>query len=171
MSPDFNPQAAFEQVTQRLDAMQASQNQTQQILLQTVDIQTEMLKELRQTQATQAQMQVTQAEMQVTQAQMQATQAEMQADIRQLRDSHLTLLKVQNGMMDFMKFTFDKQAQWNERQDQFNIIFLDELRDLKREVRQRDFDAKTEGDKMYKELKDRLGRLEDFMNDQLRKAS
>jgi|GEM_PF-2758493 len=157
MSPAFDPQVAFHQLTQRLDTMQASQDQTNQTLLQTVEIQTAMLHELRQTQA--------------TQTAMQAAQTEMQADIRQLRDSHLTLLKVQNNMLDFMKFTLDKQTKWNERQDQFNIIFLDELRDLKREVRRRDDDAKSEGDKIYREPKDRLNRLEDFMNDQLRKAS
>ncbi|RZK29749.1 MAG: hypothetical protein EOO57_18880, partial [Hymenobacter sp.] len=103
MSPTLDAQAAFAQVGQRLGAVQESQLQTQRILLQTVEIQTGMLAALRQTQAT-------------------------QADIRQLRDSHLTLLRVQNSMLDYMKFTFDQQAKWNERQDQFNSIFLDELR-------------------------------------------
>ncbi len=150
MSPDFNPQAAFEQVIQRLDSLDASQKVVQQVLVQTMDIQTNMLQ--------------TQNQMLETQNQMLETQNQMQLDIRQLQGSQLDLLRVQNRMLDYMKFAFDQQAKWNERQDQFNIVVLDELREIKLDLRE----IKK---KVFGEVETRLIKLEDFMNDQLRKAS
>ena len=146
----FDPQDAFQQVVQRLDGLQSSQNQMLQVLIQTVDIQTGILE---------------------TQHRMQETQSRMQEDIKQLQGSQLLLLKTQNKMLDYMKFTFDQQAKWNERQDQFNIIFLEELREVKGEVRELKSDVREIKKKVFGELESRLIKLEDFMNDQLRKAS
>ncbi|MGI4833191.1 MAG: hypothetical protein ACRYFK_06980 [Janthinobacterium lividum] len=101
MPPEFNPQAAFEQVTQHLDGLQASQDGMKRVLIQTADIQTAMLG---------------------VQQQMLETQNR--------------LVHTQNRMLDYMKFTFDQQAKWNERQDEFNIILLDEIRELKGDVRE-----------------------------------
>jgi len=171
MSPAFNPQVAFQQVVQRLDGLQAAQEQTQQILLQTVDIQTSMLGTQNRMLDTQNRMQDTQNHMLDTQNRMLETQIRMQQDISQLQDSQLTLLRTQNQMLDYMKFTFDQQAKWNERQDQFNIIFLDELRGVKGEVQELKEDVREIKKKISGELEARLIKLEDFMNDQLRKAS
>ena len=157
MQPEFNPQAAFEQVTQRLDGLQASQDEMKQVLIQTVDIQTSMLE-------TQGQLLHTQNRLLDTQTRMQETQSRMQEDQNQLLETQNQLLSTQNRMLDYMKFTFDQQAKWNERQDQFNIILLEEIRELKGDVRE----IKK---KVFGEIETRLLKLEDFMNDQLRKAS
>jgi len=153
MQPEFNPPVAFEQVTQRLDGLQASQNEMKQVLIRTVDIQTSIL-------GTQQQMQHTQTQVLAPQNRMLHTQNQLLDDIRQLQGSQLALLQTQNQLLDYMKFTFNQQAKWNERQDQFNII----IRELKGDVRE----IKKQ---VFGEIEARLVKSEDFMNDQLRKAS
>lgn len=56
-----------------------------------------------------------------------------------------------------------RQEKSNERQDQFNIIFLEEIRDMKKEI-------KTLAEVVLKQHETRLKRLEDFMDGVLRKA-
>ena len=58
----------------------------------------------------------------------------------------------------------------NERQDQFNIIFLDEIRDIKHDVRDLKKDIGILKDVTLKQHDERLKRLEDFMDGFLRKA-
>ena len=57
-----------------------------------------------------------------------------------------------------------RQEKANERQDQFNIIFLDEIRGIKKDIRDL-----TEV--VLKQHEGRLKRLEDFMDGLMRKAS
>ncbi len=57
----------------------------------------------------------------------------------------------------------ERQEKSNERQDQFNIIFLDEIRGMKKDI-------KELADVVLKQHETRLKRLEDFMDGFLRKA-
>jgi len=57
----------------------------------------------------------------------------------------------------------ERQEKANERQDQFNIIFLDEIRGMKKDIRDL-----TEV--VLKQHEGRLKRLEDFMDGLMRKA-
>ncbi|MDQ2794615.1 MAG: hypothetical protein M3Y12_11520 [Bacteroidota bacterium] len=57
----------------------------------------------------------------------------------------------------------ERQEKSNERQDQFNIIFLDEIRGMKKDI-------KELTDVVLKQHEGRLKRLEDFMDGFLRKA-
>ena len=63
-----------------------------------------------------------------------------------------------------------RQEQFNERQDQFNIIFLDEIRDIKLDVRELRKDLTILKDVTLKQYDDRLKKLEDFMDNFMRKA-
>ena len=58
----------------------------------------------------------------------------------------------------------ERQEKSNERQDQFNIIFLDEIREMKKDI-------KELTEVVLKQHESRLKRLEDFMDGFLRKAS
>jgi hypothetical protein len=57
----------------------------------------------------------------------------------------------------------ERQEKFSERQDQFNIIFLDEIRGIKKDVRDL-------ADVVLKQHEGRLKRLEDFMDGLMRKA-
>ena len=57
-----------------------------------------------------------------------------------------------------------RQEKSNERQDQFNIIFLDEIRGMKKDI-------KDLAEVVLKQHEARLKRLEDFMDNVMRKAS
>ncbi len=63
-----------------------------------------------------------------------------------------------------------RQEKSNERQDQFNIIFLDEVRDIKLDVRELRKEITTVKDVVLKQYDERLKRLEDFMDGFMRKA-
>ena len=58
----------------------------------------------------------------------------------------------------------DRQEKFNERQDQFNSMFLDEIRDMKRDI-------KELTEVVLKQHEGRPKCLEDFMDGFLRKAS
>ena len=64
----------------------------------------------------------------------------------------------------------DRQEEFNERQDQYNIIFLDEIRDIKRDVRDLKKDSGVLKDVVLKQHDERPKKLEDFMDGFLRKA-
>ncbi len=57
----------------------------------------------------------------------------------------------------------ERQEKANERQDQFNIIFLDEIRGMKKDI-------KDLTEVVLKQHEGRLKRLEDFMDDLMRKS-
>ena len=65
----------------------------------------------------------------------------------------------------------ERQEKFNERQDQYNIIFLDEIREIKHDVRDLRKDISVLKDVTLKQHDERLKRLEDFMDNFMRKAS
>ncbi len=69
----------------------------------------------------------------------------------------------QEGFNERQEKFNERQEKSNERQDQFNIIFLDEIRGMKKDI-------KELADVVLKQHETRLKRLEDFMDGFLRKA-
>ena len=78
-------------------------------------------------------------------------------------DLLLRLLQQQEAMFGLHQSFQKRQEGFNERQDQFNIIFLDEVRGMKQGI-------KELTDVVLKQHEARLKRLEDFMDGFLRKA-
>ena len=85
-------------------------------------------------------------------------------------DLLLRLVNQQEAMFALHQNFQKNQEKFNERQDQFNIIFLDEIRDIKLDVRELKRDITILKDVTLKQHDERLKRLEDFMDNFMRKA-
>jgi hypothetical protein len=85
-------------------------------------------------------------------------------------DLLLRSLNQREAMFNLHQGFQKKQEAFNERQDQFNVIFLEEIRDIKHDVRGLRNDMEILKDVTLKQHDERLKRPEDFMDGFLRKA-
>lgn len=85
-------------------------------------------------------------------------------------DLLLRMLTQQEAMFQLQQRFQKGQEGFNERQEKFNIIFLDEVRDIKHKVRDLRQEITVVKDVMLKQYDERLKRLEDFMDGFVRKA-
>ena len=85
-------------------------------------------------------------------------------------DILLRMLTQQEALFNLHQNFQKSQEKFNERQDQFNIIFLDEIRDIKHDVRDVKKEINTLLTLTIKQHDERLKKLEDFMDGFMRKA-
>ena len=92
------------------------------------------------------------------------------SEVRNLRQDGQQFQQQQSRFNQLPLDGTDRQETFNERQDQSNIIFLDEIRDIKLDVRELKKDIAVLKDVTLKQYDDRLKKLEDFMDNFMRKA-
>ena len=95
---------------------------------------------------------------------------ELVGEVRNLRQDGQQFQQQQSRFNQLILDWTDRQEAFNKRQEQFNTIFLDEIRDIKLDVRELRKDLTSLKDVTLKQYDDRLKKPEDFMDNFMRKA-